>query len=147
MPKFSLPRLASWVFIITCGLFISAQAQVTECEQYDEYAPLPVPLAGELLTPAPALGIGYTGDYALVACGEAGLVIYNVTDPESPQYISTLDTPGTAYDVIVDEDLVLVADGFAGVHLVDLSNLSDPAISYTVDTPGDARALALTRTD
>jgi len=69
------------------------------------------------------------GAMAYVACGEEGVRIVEVSDPSSPQLISTLqtlDARGIAILSGPSEGLLLVADGVGGLGLADVSDSANP---------------------
>ena len=92
------------------------------------------------LTGASVEDISITAGYALLACGLRGLIIAGVTPPNSPQYISTLDTPGYAYGVystVENGDRnVYVADGPDGYRIINFDDAQNPQVVQALDTPG-----------
>ncbi|MCK9400833.1 MAG: T9SS type A sorting domain-containing protein [Bacteroidales bacterium] len=59
-----------------------------------------------------------------------GLYVFNISDPENPQFISRYATlASTAQDIHAWEDYVYVADGSGGMEVIDVS---DPFLPYTV---------------
>ncbi|MFI0608847.1 MAG: LVIVD repeat-containing protein [Anaerolineae bacterium] len=77
-------------------------------------------------------------DIALVAAGNAGLWLLDVSDPGAPHVLGSLDTPGMARGVAVAGDLAYVADGPTGLLVVDISHADRPRLLGMADTPGDA---------
>ena len=65
-------------------------------------------------TPGFGFGVAVTGDLALVADGDSGLRVINISDPTVPVGVGFVDTPVLAIGVAVTRDLVLVADGSSG---------------------------------
>lgn len=86
--------------------------------------------------------VALAGPTALVAAGDRGLAIVDVTDPKAPVLRGLLDTPGQARDVAVDGSVALVADGTGGLLAVDFSRPSAPKIVGAWDSPGEANGLA-----
>ncbi|MFH1941930.1 MAG: LamG-like jellyroll fold domain-containing protein [bacterium] len=64
--------------------------------------------------------------YLFVAAGPGGMKIYNVADPVSPVYVSTIAVGNFAYDVDVFGDSAYVADGTMGVRVFDVTDPSAP---------------------
>ena len=79
------------------------------------------------------------GDLAYVADGDAGLTIVDLSDPEAPFVVSTIETGGTAKDLVLWGDTAYVAAGGAGLAVVDLPSST---LTELVDTPGSALAVA-----
>ncbi len=90
---------------------------------------------GELiqLGNTPVYGGSGTGVYAnnpgyvYVTAGNAGFVLYNVTNPASPFMVNFIDTPGICVDVYVDDGYAYVADHDGGLAIIDVSqNFAQP---------------------
>ncbi|TRO54718.1 hypothetical protein E2P64_08580, partial [Candidatus Bathyarchaeota archaeon] len=88
-------------------------------------------------------GLTIEGHFAYLAEGPTGLNILNITNPQAPTPVDTVNTPGFAMDVIVDGGLAFVADENSGIQIVDISNPYAASIIGSYDTPGEARKLAL----
>jgi hypothetical protein len=98
-----------------------------------------------LHAPAPVLGVAAvpgTGR-ALLAAGEAGLLVADVSDPSHPSIVAAAETPGEAQAVAFEAGLAYVADGSQGLAVVDLEGASGPALIGSLDTPGTARGITL----
>jgi hypothetical protein len=59
------------------------------------------------------------GNYLFAACNRQGMLVYDVSNPENPQYVYTLDTLD-AYYVAVNGNLAYIADGEGGFKIADL---------------------------
>ena len=57
-----------------------------------------------------ASGVAVSGTYAYVADGASGLQVIDITNPQSPQIVGSVDTPGYASDVAVSGTHAYVAD-------------------------------------
>jgi len=84
----------------------------------------------------------------LVACGEMGFSIHDITDMRDgfgtyPQ-IGWIDTPGYAEDVVAmdDQPYALVACGTAGLQIIDFSDTSHLRIVGHYSTGGYAKEVA-----
>ncbi len=84
-------------------------------------------------------------DLAVVAAGDEGLVLVDLSDPAHPVRLSELDVGGFAWDVRLSGDLAYVAAGNAGVAVVDLTSALAPKVLYHVSGAhaGDARVVGL----
>ncbi len=80
----------------------------------------------------------YQNGHLYVAARDAGIEIWDVKDPLSPQKLATYNTPGCAYSVFVSGAYAFVADDYAGIRIVDISNPSSPYEVGYYDTPGYA---------
>ncbi len=90
-------------------------------------------------TPGDALGVFVVDDYAYIAGSKRGLHIIQVSDPEKPTLINSIETPGTATAVYVAEmdngagskrKYAFVAVGEEGLFIADVTdpnNLVDVA--------------------
>jgi len=92
-------------------------------------------------------------DYLLVAAGEDGLFIYQVSENgvESTP-VSTIDTAGTAMDVVAHGNYVYVADKYSGtlfnrsghVLIYDISHPTNPTLAFDYSIPfADIEAVEL----
>eukprot|EP00659_Diplonema_papillatum_P003656 gene3656-5686_t len=92
---------------------------------------LPVALA---VYEPPSMGqMAYVvGNYALVACDSAGLLVVDLT---TMTLAATLVTGGSARHVDVVGSYAFVTCGFASLLVVDISNMLTPSIVATVPTP------------
>lgn len=73
------------------------------------------------------VAINSTGTIAVIACGNSGIWVVNITNPASPTKIGVFDTPGNALAVALNSSgtIAYVADGNA-LQIVSLSNPSAP---------------------
>jgi len=72
-----------------------------------------------------AVGLFLQGAVLTIACGNDGVVIYDVADPLNPVLLGRHDTGG-AVNVVVQDGIAFIADSFFGMKIVDVS---DPALS------------------
>jgi hypothetical protein len=72
------------------------------------------------------LGVTISGNYAYVACGDAGLGVVDLRTPGAPVLTTTYNTPGWASQVAVQGTYAFVADGQAGLRILDISNPGSP---------------------
>ena len=64
---------------------------------------------GSIPTSAISVNVETVGDLSYVADGDAGLYIYNVSNPSSTSFVGFFDTPGYATDVAVVDGLAYVS--------------------------------------
>jgi len=91
--------------------------------------------------------VAVAGDYAYVAAGSAGLIIVNVSNPESPVLVGSY-TARTANDVAVSNGYAYVAsggnaDGTNGLLVLNVLPPSAPARAGFLKTAGAARGVAI----
>lgn len=95
--------------------------------------------AGRLsLTPFPPLslgnrhdagygtGVAVSGSVAYVTTSSAGLMVFDVSDPEDPVFLAQRDVDGTARSVALAGVIALVAAEQGGLLLLDVSNPASP---------------------
>lgn len=108
-------------------------------------------IRGDIKTPGYARGLTTTADtsFLLIACGEMGLSIYNITDFQNgfggyPQ-TAWFDTPGYAEAIEVSRtaSIAYLACGTAGLQVVDFSDSTNVHIIGTYDGAGYAKELLL----
>ncbi|MFH1515446.1 MAG: hypothetical protein ABIG42_08305 [bacterium] len=71
---------------------------------------------------------------AFVAAGVNRLHIFDVSDPNNPQWVKKIYTPGRAHGVYAENGFVFVAAEEVGLHIVDVEPLRDAQIVKTVAT-------------
>ncbi|NHJ38578.1 MAG: hypothetical protein FK731_01000 [Asgard group archaeon] len=59
-----------------------------------------------------------------------GLMIINVTDPTSPELLSSLYDGGAGYELAIGDNMVYIADGQDGVEFINISDLENPVEIY-----------------
>lgn len=77
-------------------------------------------------TPGNALGVTLEDHLALIADGDWGLSIFDVTDPTSPGYVNRVDLEGQSLAVEVVDSYAVVACGSVGISVVDIQDPTDP---------------------
>lgn len=102
---------------------------------------------GETITPGFAQGVYVTPDsnYLLVACGEMGVAIYNISELQngwgSYPILGWVDTPGYSEDVVTHPNLpyAFIASGTGGLIIVDYSDSVNIKIVGSYNTGGYAK--------
>ncbi len=67
--------------------------------------------------------------YAYVACGYAGLVVFDVSDPANPTRVGGYDTDGDSLGIAMRSNRVFIADGNGDLSIVDVSTPSNPTLA------------------
>ncbi len=82
---------------------------------------------------------------ALVATGNAGLAVVDVTQFTTPRVLAQLDLPGDNVDVASDDlrHVAAVAGSSAGLHLVDVTNPQAPVRMLSVDLGAPVTRVAI----
>jgi len=78
-----------------------------------------------------------------VADGSSGLQVIDVSTPENPQIIGSVDTPGSARGIAVLDNMAYVADYLSGLQVIDVSTPQNPQVIGSVNALGDARDVTL----
>ncbi len=79
----------------------------------------------ELLDAGPALAATVQDGLLFLAAGDAGLQVFDLTDPEDPQLLDSIDTGGSARQVEVADGAAFVAAGAGGFRAIDVSDPTD----------------------
>ncbi len=112
------------------------------------YLPVPDP-KGDISTSGYAQGMVTTSDsaYLLVACGEMGLSIHDISDMQQgwgdyPR-VGWCDTPGKAENVIIkeDESIAFMACGTGGLQIINYADTNNVHIVGSFDEGGYAKDL------
>lgn len=86
-----------------------------------------------------AFGVHLRENIACVSNGFDGIVLVDVTDPENPEVVSTLDTPGHNLDARLNGDFVFATDGNRGLQIIDIADLENPELVANVELNGFSR--------
>ncbi|BHH84246.1 LVIVD repeat-containing protein [Desulforhopalus sp. 52FAK] len=115
-------------FLYTGGMLEGVN--VIEAEQYLES----LYVVSTLETAGQARDLEIVGGHLLVADGYGGMLVVDITIPESPLEVAKLPVPGSVYAVDVKNDYAYLAAREGGVVVVDLSDILAPQIVATVPT-------------
>lgn len=83
---------------------------------------------GAMDTPGYARGIAVQGDVVCVADGREGLVVVDVSAPDSPRLVSRLALSGYANSVVLEDTLVFVGCGDGGLSVVSVARPDAPVL-------------------
>lgn len=75
-------------------------------------------------------------NYAYLACGEGGLNIYDISDPENMQMTSVWDSVYNSYSIAVSDQYAYLID-FNSIQIIDVSNPLSPFLFsiYNLEIP------------
>jgi hypothetical protein len=90
-----------------------------------------------------ALGVRVTGNHALVAAGDGGLVVVDFSNPAAPTVAAEVGTDAFAVGLDVAGSLAVVATDGDGLKVFDVSTPTAPALRSTFRGVGRPRAVAL----
>jgi len=99
-------------------------------------------ILGSVDTPSSAYDVTLSGNLAFVADRDSGLQVVDVSDPQNPFIIGSVDT-SDALSVALSGNLAFVADGYGGLQVADVSDPHHPTIIASMATPGAASDVAL----
>jgi hypothetical protein len=94
-------------------------------------------------TPGFALHVAVSGKHAYVANHSYGLQVIDITNPQNPEIVGSVDTPGLAQGVAVSGTHAYVTDWSSGLQVIDITNPQNPQIVGSVGTPSAARHVAV----
>ena len=75
-------------------------------------------------------GIYVEGNYAFVADGDEGLAIIDISNPNTPVYVTSVNTTGDSRNLIVEGDYVYLADYDQGLQIFDISDPQNPSAPF-----------------
>ena len=81
-------------------------------------------------------------NHAYLACGDSGLQVVDISDPDNPELVFTATTPGLAMGLALEPPYLYVADGH-GLVILDISTPSAPQQVGFVAMPGAVLAVAI----
>ena len=83
------------------------------------------------------------GNYAYIALSSSGMRILDITNPDAPLPVNTVNTPGYSVGIHLDDNFVYVADWQSGgLQIIDITDHGTAYIIGATDTPGDALSVA-----
>ena len=85
-------------------------------------------IVGTLAIAGYAEDLEVSGTLCILAAGQGGLVLVDVSDPVNPEYLSTGVTayPASGCAYVADDSLAFAAIGAQGIYVYDVSDLSNP---------------------
>lgn len=89
-----------------------------------------------------ALALALLNDRLFVADGRAGLQVFDISDPASPQWMAHIDTPGWATHVEAVDNRVFIMDDYLGLVVIDTHEVRSPRIIASLVMPGIPRGMA-----
>lgn len=104
---------------------------------------------------ASAEAIVASHDHAYLAAGEGGLLVFDVSTPAQPQFVTALSLPGFAAGLALSGEHLLVANRgdafygggvFNGFHVIDVHDPAQPRVVTRVALPGSAFDVAISGT-
>ncbi len=124
MNRSTLARASAWALCAMLAINARSEAQ---CIAYPDHARWAnsVPLSSFLEEMVVAGNLLYAAGH--------DFQVFDISNPESPALLGTLDTLGETTHMAVDGSIVYLADGYAGLVVVDVSNPAAPAAIATVD--------------
>lgn len=76
--------------------------------------------------------------YAYVADGSGGVAIFEVTNPQEPRAVKTIESVEFVQDVAIQDGRLYVSERSEGLVIFDLGDPENPVRMGVVDTPGKA---------
>ena len=86
-------------------------------------------------TPGEALSVFVNGQYAYIADGYSGLLVIDISNPNSPVYVGSCNTEDKARGIYIHDDKAYIADDYAGLRIIDVSDPANPSYNSSFDTP------------
>ena len=114
---------------VVIALF-SASTSTAQCIDYDDY----MHWVGTVETPGTISKMVVSGSYSYAVDSEAGLQIFDLTQPESPVLVGTLDTPSVSKAIAVSGQYVYFGPHSPGLYDFLIIDVEDPEIPTIVAT-------------
>lgn len=84
------------------------------------------------------------GHYAYIPCDASySLRVYDITDPQHPQMVGSVDLPGYVKSVAISGNYAYWANYGPGLQVIDIADPVSPHIVGSIDTPGISRELSV----
>ncbi len=134
-----LPGPATAIAIV--GPFAFAAVDGKALHVFDLRKPAELgPVARLDLPGTAANALSVSGQHLVIAGGEAGLKLVDISDPFNPQEVERISIPGEARDVVTKRRMAFVAAGRGGVRVIDLRTSVEVG---HIAMPGEAQAIAI----
>lgn len=139
--------------LVLRGDILAVVTESAELHLYDVTAPAAAQRLSSVALAGQPRDMALDGQVAYVGTGlgrdvengqsEAGLELFDVTDPTNPRRLGQFRGPGTIQRILVRPPLVYLAAGWAGVLVVDVSDPRSPILGGPWDLGPVAEDLAL----
>lgn len=96
---------------------------------------------GRVRLPGRIEDLAMSGPLVAAACGDRGVQLVEVGDPDHLALRSIYDTSGHAGAVAFGGGFLVVADGRSGLRVLDVQDVSAPVVIGACSTPGPVRAV------
>jgi hypothetical protein len=87
--------------------------------------------------------ISFDGNYAYIAGGMHGLLIFDINDPLNPVFVSKIDTPWKAKHVLASGGYVYVSDFEARLHIFDCDPIESTCIISSLSFPNGVEGFTI----
>ncbi len=91
-------------------------------------------IVNTIQSPAYTNELNILDDKAYIASLDAGMKVYDISDPQSPQHLKSLDIPAVTYSVFPTGEYAYIGARHKGLQIVDISPLDSAYIINSVDT-------------
>lgn len=81
----------------------------------------------------------YTGTMAYVGNSHGGITLIDVSDPQEPKYISSINLPNRTEGIAYSENLIFAACREAGLFVIDVADSRNPMRLTSFNIPGANR--------
>ncbi|MFQ6104951.1 MAG: T9SS type A sorting domain-containing protein [Candidatus Glassbacteria bacterium] len=136
-------RYFSLIIFTLAGCFLAPDVlESQDCIYYEDY----IHLVDGIDVPGDARGVAVSGGYAYVADYGSGLQVVDITNPQSPVIVVSVDTPYLSQGVFVYDSYAYVVGrvyGEGDLQVVDVMDPRSPVIVGSIDTPGYARGVTV----
>lgn len=86
------------------------------------------------------------GHYLYLSVWNDGVKIYDISNPNSPSFVSHFDTAGRTWDVLKKDNYLYLADQVGGMKILDISTPATPVLIGTIPTiasHGDTNSISI----
>ena len=81
------------------------------------------------------------GDHLLLSCGQAGMIIYDISNRLAPDSVTAVNTAGSVNRVAVKDTIAYLADGASGLTAVNITDYANPQMIQTMNTTGNSNGV------
>src|SRR5262245_5358495 len=121
-------QLAVLFVAIIPAIFAFSTPAFGDCTDYGTY----LKWIGGTHVPTTTYGVAVSGSNSVIVNGELGVQILDISNPDSPSVVATVDTPNAvSLGAAISGSYAYVAQGALGLQILDISNPASPTVVAT----------------
>ncbi len=79
-----------------------------------------------------ASALSQDGKYLVAACGNSGLIIFDITDLNNIKEVARLNPGGYANDILINKNFAILSSSNRGVQIISIADIYNPKLLGTI---------------